>query len=60
MHSYKAAAVRPAKGKREVGVDIQNCHARPQNLEKIGLTLDNFGNGQKDPHYSSIKKATNR
>ena len=39
MHSYKAAAVLPAKGKRE------------ENLEKIGLTLDDFGNGQKAPHY---------
>jgi DUF438 domain-containing protein len=29
----KAAAARPAKGKREVGVNIQNCHARPESLE---------------------------
>ena len=47
----KAAAVRPAKGKREVGVNIQNCHARPESLEKIGRILDDFRNGQKDPHY---------
>jgi DUF438 domain-containing protein len=33
----KAAAARPAKGKREVGVNIQNCHARPESLETIGV-----------------------
>ena len=47
----KAAALRPAKGKREVGVNIQNCHARPESLEKMGRILDDFRNGQKDPHY---------
>lgn len=28
----KVAAARPVKGKREVGVNIQNCHARPESL----------------------------
>ena len=47
----KAAALRPAKGKREVGVNIQNCHAHPESLEKIGRILTDFRNGKKDPHY---------
>jgi len=47
----KAAAMRPAKVKREVGVDIKNCHARAESLEKIGRILDDFRNGRKEPHY---------
>ncbi|NNG07518.1 MAG: hypothetical protein HKM90_07265 [Desulfobacteraceae bacterium] len=47
----KAAAARPAKGKREVGVNIQNCHARPESLETIGRILKDFRSGRKEPHY---------
>ena len=47
----QAAAIRPAKGKREVGVNIRDCHARPESLETIGHILNDFRNGQKDPHY---------
>lgn len=47
----KAAAARPAKGKREVGVNIQNCHARSESLEKIGRILEDFRTGREDPHY---------
>lgn len=31
----KAAASRPVNANREVGVSIQNCHARPESLEMI-------------------------
>lgn len=47
----KAAALRPAKGKREVGVNIRNCHARPESLEKIKRILADFKGGRKEPHY---------
>jgi DUF438 domain-containing protein len=47
----KAAAARPAKGKREVGVNIQNCHARPESLETIGRIIKDFKSGRKEPHY---------
>lgn len=47
----KAAAARPAKGKREVGANIQNCHARPESLEKIERILKDFRSGRKEPHY---------
>ena len=40
----KAAAMRPAKGKREVGVHIRDCHARSESLEKIGHILNDFRN----------------
>jgi DUF438 domain-containing protein len=47
----KTAAARPAKGKREIGVNIQNCHARPESLEKIGRILEDFRSGREEPHY---------
>jgi hypothetical protein len=31
----KAAAARPANIKREVGINIRNCHAKPESLEMI-------------------------
>ena len=52
----KTAAARPAKGKREVGVNIQNCHARPESLEKIGRILNDFKGGRKEPHYYMNKE----
>ena len=54
----KVAALRPAKGNREVGVNIQNCHAHPESLEKIGRILDDFKDGQKDPHYYINKESS--
>ena len=47
----KTAARRPANGKREVGVNIENCHARPESLESIGRIVNDFRNGRKAPHY---------
>ncbi len=55
----KVASLRPAKGKREIGVNIQNCHARPESLEKIGRILKDFRNGRKEPHYY-INKEDNK
>ena len=47
----KAAALRPANGTREVGVNIQDCHAHPESLENVGRILNDFRNVRKDPHY---------
>lgn len=47
----KVAAAQPAKGKREVGVNIQNCHARPESPEAIRRILKDFRSVLKDPHY---------
>jgi DUF438 domain-containing protein len=47
----QAAAVRPAKGKREVDANIQNCHARSESLESIKSILKDFRTGWKEPHY---------
>lgn len=49
------AAKRPARGKREVGVNIQNCHARPESLEGISRIMNDFRNGRMDPHYYTNK-----
>ena len=55
----KAAAARPANVKREVGINIRNCHANPESLEMIARIFDDFRKGRKEPHYyvtSGIRK----
>lgn len=55
----KTAAARPAKIKREVGIDIRNCHEHPESLEKIERIFEDFRQGRKEPHYyvtSGIRK----
>jgi DUF438 domain-containing protein len=55
----KAAAARPANGKREIGVNIQVCHAHTESLEMIKSIFDDFRQGRKEPHYyvtSGIRK----
>jgi DUF438 domain-containing protein len=47
----KAATERPANGKREVGINIQNCHAKPESLEMIKRIFEDFRQGRKEPHY---------
>lgn len=47
----KAAASKPANAKREVGVNIQNCHARPESLEMIERIFEDFRRGRKEPHF---------
>lgn len=47
----KAAAARPANGKREVGVNIRDCHAHPESLEMIERIFEDFRQGRKEPHY---------
>ena len=55
----KTAAVRPANIKREVGINIRNCHAKPESLEMIERIFEDFRRGRKEPHYyvtSGIRK----
>ena len=47
----KVAAERPANGKREVGVNIRDCHAKPESLQMIDRILEDFRQGRKEPHY---------
>ena len=51
----KAAAARPANGKREVGVSIQDCHAYPESLERIERMFEDFKKGRKEPHFYITK-----
>ena len=57
----KTASARPAKVKREVGIDIRNCHGHPKSLEEIERIFEDFRQGRKEPHYyvtSGIRKTT--
>jgi DUF438 domain-containing protein len=47
----KAAAARPANIKREVGINIRNCHAKPESLEMIERIFEDFRQGREEPHY---------
>jgi DUF438 domain-containing protein len=47
----KADAAHPAKGKREVGVNIRDCHARPESLRMIERIFEDFRQGRREPHY---------
>ena len=52
----KPAALRPANAKREVGVNIRNCHAHPESLEMIERIFEDFRQGRKEPHFYVSKK----
>ena len=47
----KTAAARPAPRKREIGVNIRDCHAEPESLRMIERILEDFRQGRKEPHY---------
>jgi len=47
----KTAAARPANIKREVGINIRDCHAKPESLEMIKRIFEDFRQGRKEPHY---------
>lgn len=47
----RADAMHPANGKREVGVNIRDCHARPESLEMIERIFEDFRQGRKEPHF---------
>jgi uncharacterized protein len=47
----KAAAARPANCKRELGVNIRDCHAKPESLRMIERIVGDFKGGRKEPHY---------
>jgi DUF438 domain-containing protein len=47
----ETASKRPANCKREVGVNIQDCHAKPESHEMIERIFEDFRQGRKEPHY---------
>lgn len=47
----KAAAARPANAERKVGVNIKDCHARPESLERIKHVFEDFKRGRREPHF---------
>jgi DUF438 domain-containing protein len=50
-YQNKLAASRPAKVRREVGVNIQECHSHPESLIAIKSIFDDFKKGRKEPHF---------
>ncbi len=50
-YQNKLAASRPAQGRREVGVNIQDCHAQSESLESIKRIFGDFKRGRKEPHF---------
>ena len=55
-YQNKAAAARPAKTERKVGVNIKDCHALPESLVTIGRIFEDFRRGRKEPHYYVSKR----
>ena len=47
----KAAAARPANAERKVGINIRDCHARPESIERIERLFAHFRQGRKEPHF---------
>lgn len=52
----KTASKRPANCKREVGVNIQDCHAKPESHEMIERIFKDFRQGRKEPHTTSLQQ----
>ncbi|MFC2122620.1 PAS domain-containing protein [Bacteroidota bacterium] len=50
-YQNRVAASRPSRVKREVGVNIKDCHGRPESLEAIERIFDDFRQGRKEPHF---------
>ncbi|MFC1991844.1 PAS domain-containing protein [Chloroflexota bacterium] len=50
-YQNRLAASRPAPVRREVGVNIKDCHAHPESLEAIEFIFDDFRRGRKEPHF---------
>ncbi|MCX5839435.1 MAG: PAS domain-containing protein [Deltaproteobacteria bacterium] len=47
----RAAAAKPANGGREVGVNIRDCHAKPESVEMIERIFEDFRRGRREPHF---------
>ena len=47
----KADAVYPANGKREVGVNIRDCHAHPESRQMVERIFADFRQGRREPHH---------
>lgn len=51
QYQNKTAAARPAKIKREVGINIRNCHTKPESVAAIERIFEDFRQGRKEPHH---------
>ena len=51
LYRNRAAAQRPSKQPREIGINIRDCHAQPESLKKISKIFDDFKRGRKTPHH---------
>lgn len=47
----RAAAQRPSARPRDIGVNIRDCHARPESLKMIDRIYSDFKQGRKTPHH---------
>jgi len=47
----RAAAQRPSTRPREIGLNIRDCHARPESLKMIDEIYADFNRGRKTPHH---------
>lgn len=47
----RAAAQRPSPRPRDIGINIRDCHAQPESLEKIDEIYADFNRGRKTPHH---------
>jgi DUF438 domain-containing protein len=51
LYRNRAAAERPSPRPRDVGTNIQDCHARPESAKGIERIFNDFINGRKKPHH---------
>jgi DUF438 domain-containing protein len=47
----QAAAQRPSPRPRDIGINIRDCHAIPESVEKINEIYADFNRGRKTPHH---------
>jgi len=52
----RVAAAKPSNVKREAGINIRNCHAKPESLEMIERIFEDFRQGRKEPHFYITSK----
>jgi len=55
----KRATSRPANSERKIGVNIKECHAKPESLEMIERIFEDFRQGRKEPHFY-VSKSGNK
>jgi DUF438 domain-containing protein len=51
----RTAAAKPANVKREIGVNIRDCHAMAESLKMVEKIFEDFKKGRREPHYYVTK-----